>query len=288
MTMTLSARVFIAGARGTAGSAIAARLKADGHAIIASTSDAANKGHLEQLGYEAVSIDLADAGEVDLAIRDSGPDFVVNAARGRKNAAVEEPLFAQHLADASEATGIRGMIYVSVFHADKQTGVPHFDVKAQIERMLDARSFPAFSLRSPTFMNLLVSPMVLGGILEKSVFVSPSAPETRIGYLHADDLAKVASHCIQSTFEPGIFTLAGPEALTPVDISNRFSSALNKSIEVQQIPLDAIKQRAGPDLAAMAEYLNAHDFVVTHPQYPNGFSPDLISFDTALIRKATQ
>ena len=286
--MTLSARVFIAGARGTAGSAIAARLKADGHAIIASTSDAANERHLEKLGYEAVTVDLADAGEVDLAIRDSGPDFVVNAARGRKNAAVEEPLFAQNLADASEASGIKGMIYVSVFHADKQSGVPHFDVKAEIEAALATRPFPIVSLRAPTFMNLLVSPMVLGGIADKGVFASPSAPETRIGYLHADDLAKVASYCIKSAFKPGIFTLAGPEALTPVGISNRFSSALNKPIEVQQIPVDAIKQRAGPDLAAMAEYLNAHNFVVTQPQYPDGFSPELISFDTALIRKATQ
>lgn len=62
--MTLSTRVFIAGATGTAGSAIAERLKADGHTIIASTSDPASVRPLEQLGYDAVSIDLADAGEL--------------------------------------------------------------------------------------------------------------------------------------------------------------------------------------------------------------------------------
>ena len=288
MTITSSAHVFIAGATGTAGGAIAARLKADGHAIVASTSDALKKKGLEQLGYEAVIIDLADERGVALAIRDCAPDFVVNAARGRTNAAVEEPLFAKHLADASEATGITGMIYVSVFHADRKTGVPHFDVKAQIEGALAAKPFPVISLRPPTFMNLLVSPMVLGGVLEKGVFASPSAPETRIGYIHADDVAKVASHCIKNNFKPDVFTLAGPEALSPIEISSRFSSALDKPIDVQQIPVDAIKQRAGPDLAAMAEYLNANDFVVTHPHYPNGFSPDLIQFDTALIRKAIQ
>ncbi len=80
------ARIFIAGATGTAGSAIAVRLHRDGHGVFATTSDAGNRDKLAQLGYTPVVLDLADREAVLQAFRECAPDYIVNAARGRVDA----------------------------------------------------------------------------------------------------------------------------------------------------------------------------------------------------------
>ncbi len=285
--MESHARVLVAGATGTAGSAIAARLHRDGHSIFATTSDADNKDKLTHLGYTPLVLDLADPRAVMQAVSDCAPDYIVNAARGRVDARAEEPAFAENLAKAGETVGIRGMVYVSVFQADGNTGVPHFDIKAQIEADLSRRTFLVASLRPTTFMNLLLSPMVLGNLRENGVFASPQAPDSRIEYIHADDVAAVASHLIAGDgFDAGVFILGGPEALTTPQIAERYARVLGKPVTCQQIPIEAIRQRAGEDLAIMAEYLNQHGFVVGQSTYPAGYVPKPIMFDDALIRGA--
>ncbi len=285
--MKSHARIFVAGATGTVGSAIAARLKRDGHSIFASTSDVQNKKKLARMGYTPVVLDLASGRDVKQAIEDCAPDYIVNAARGRTDAVREEPAFAENLADAAETVGINGMVYVSVFQADGQTGVPHFDVKAQIEMDLSRRSFSMASLRPTTFMNLFFSPMVLGNVLENDVLASPQASDTLIEYIHTDEIAAVTSHLIfGDIFEDGVFIFGGPEALTIRDIADRYSRVLGKPVEIQQIPSEVIKQHAGEDLAIMADYLNTHDFVVDQSNYPAGYTPTPIIFDETLIREA--
>ncbi len=285
--MDSPARIFVAGATGTAGSAIATRLHRDGHTVFATTSDASNRKTLAQLGYTPVVLDLADREAVLQAVSDCAPDYIVNAARGRVNARAEEPVFAENLAAAGEAAKIKGMVYVSVFQADGNTGVPHFDVKAQIEADLSRRPFPVASLRPTTFMNLLLSPMVLGSLQESAVFASPQAPDSRIEYIHADDVAAVASHLISGdAFEAGVFTLGGPEVLTTPQIADRYAQVLGMPGALQQIPIEAIRQRAGEDLAIMAEYLNQHGFVVGQSTYPAGYASKPTMFDDALIRGA--
>ncbi len=287
--MKSHARIFVAGATGTAGRAIAARLKRDGHSIFATTTDAKNKKKLVQMGYTPVVVDLTNSSAVTQAIADCTPDYIVNAAREQTDAVKEEPAFAKNLADATEAVGIRGMVYMSVFQADGQTGVPHFDIKAQIEAALSRRSFPVANLRPTTFMNLLLSPMVLGNVVENGVFASPQASDALIAYIHTDEIAAIASHLISGdTFESGIFSFGGPEALTARDIAERYSRVLGKPIDIQQIPTEAIKQRAGTELAIMAEYLNTHGFVVGQPNYPAGYTPKPLIFDETLIREALQ
>ncbi len=283
--MRSHARVFVAGATGTAGSAIAARLKRDGHTVFASTSDARKKEKLQRMGYTATVLDLANNRDVSQVVKDCAPDYLVHAARGRKNAEIEELSFAENLADAAEVVGIQGMVYVSVFQADSRTGVPHFDVKAQIETALSRRLFSVASLRPTTFMNLLLSPMVLENVVKNGIFASPQAPDTLIEYIHADDVADVSSHLIAGdTFEAGTFAFGGPEPLTVLEIADRYSRVLGKPVEVQPIPIETIRQRAGANLATMAEYLNTHGFVVEQSNYPAGFVPNPIVFDESLIR----
>ncbi|PID97391.1 MAG: hypothetical protein CSA84_00055 [Actinomycetales bacterium] len=285
--MRSQARVFVAGATGTAGSAIAARLRRDGHTVIASTSTAEAAPTLQRMGYTPVVLDLADRRDVRQAVEDHAPDIVVNAARGRTNATTQEPRFADALAEAADAVGIDGMVYVSVFRADARTGVPHFDVKAQIEGSLSGRTFPVAVLRPTTFMNLLLSPMVTGSVRDHGVFASPQGPDSAIAYIHADEVAAVAGHLIAADrLEAGVFAFGGPEPLTTREIADRYGQVLGQPIDVQQIPLEAIRQSAGEDLAAMAAYLNTHDFIVSEPTFPAGYVPEPITFDEARIQAA--
>ncbi len=71
-------KIFIAGATGTLGIPLVHELVEKGHQVIGLTRTEAKRPMLEKLGANAVIADALDAGEVKSAIRDAGPDAVVD------------------------------------------------------------------------------------------------------------------------------------------------------------------------------------------------------------------
>jgi len=71
-------KIFIAGATGTLGIPLVHELVANGHQVIGLTRAEAKRPVLEKLGAGAVIADALDANAIDRAVRDAGPDAVVD------------------------------------------------------------------------------------------------------------------------------------------------------------------------------------------------------------------
>ncbi|MFI9842030.1 NAD-dependent epimerase/dehydratase family protein [Nonomuraea sp. NPDC051941] len=120
-------RVFVAGGSGVLGQRLVPLLVARGHQVTASTTSAAKRGLLEQLGAEAVVMDGLDAVSVGEAVAKARPDAIVHqmtaisvAHAGKPDMKHMDRWFAgtnrlrtegtDHLLAAAEATGVTGFV----------------------------------------------------------------------------------------------------------------------------------------------------------------------------------
>jgi 2-alkyl-3-oxoalkanoate reductase len=78
-------RVFIAGATGVVGRRLVPLLVSTGHDVVASTTSAAKVALIEQMGADAVRLDVLDAAATLQAIKDAKPDAIVHQATALSN-----------------------------------------------------------------------------------------------------------------------------------------------------------------------------------------------------------
>ena len=57
-----------------------------------------------------------------------------------------------NFADAAKQVGVRHFVYSSVANADKNTGIPHFDSKYEIEKYIQSIQLPYTIIRPVSFM----------------------------------------------------------------------------------------------------------------------------------------
>jgi len=92
---------------------------------------------------------------------------------------------------AKEVGGIRHFIYSSVCCADKNTGLPHFDSKCQIEQHLVKSGLPYTILRPVYFMENYLTPKILEGI-KNGIFYSHLKADTKLQLIAVRDIGKFA------------------------------------------------------------------------------------------------
>jgi uncharacterized protein YbjT (DUF2867 family) len=91
---------------------------------------------------------------------------------------------------AAKRSDVRHTVYGSVYAADKKTGVPQFEVKAQIEDLLKTSYLPYTILRPAFFMENFLNDFFPGTSqhLEKSVLRQPLRPHDTLAVISKDDL----------------------------------------------------------------------------------------------------
>lgn len=89
-------------------------------------------------------------------------------------------------ADAAKAAGIQHLVYSSVGSAERQTGIPHFESKYQIEEHIRAIGLPHTMLRPVFLMENFLSnrDTIVSGTLAE-----PLMPATPLQLVAVDDMA---------------------------------------------------------------------------------------------------
>lgn len=217
--------ILVTGSTGTIGSRVVANLAQQGVVVHALTRSI-EKAKFPP-GVTPVTGDLMDIDATESAIAKASTLFLLNAVTP------DELTLALLTLSLAREAGVKGIVYLSVFHSDVFTDVPHFAGKYTVERMIEDCNVPATILRPNYFMQNDLS--MKDALLGKGVYPQPIGGKG-VSMVDARDIAEAAALCLverEKAAEPlprETIELVGPGALTGEAIAGIWSEALGRQI----------------------------------------------------------
>jgi uncharacterized protein YbjT (DUF2867 family) len=147
------------------------------------------------------------------------------------------------------------LIYSSVADANKQTGIPHFESKALVEKHIAGLGIPYTISAAASFMENVVAPWSIGA-LRQGTYAFPMPPKRVIQLIAVADIGAFAAALIERREQVfgKRFDLAGDE-LSGEEQAKILSQAIGRPINYQEIPIAAARQQS-EDVAIMFEWFD--------------------------------
>jgi uncharacterized protein YbjT (DUF2867 family) len=264
--------VLVTGATGRQGGAVARALLGRGHRVRALTRrpDREPARELDRLGAELVQGDFDDHDSLRQALKDVDAVFVMGtpfegdpATETRQGIAV---------LDAADAADVEQVVYTSVASAFDDTGIPHFDSKAAVERHLDRLGRRHTVIAPAGFLENLAAPWTVPGLREgKYVFALP--PDRRLQQVAVADIGAFAALVLSEPdrFDGQRIELASTEATGP-EVAEALTRATGREIEYEELPMEAVRAGGDADYTRMIEFFRGRgyrvDIEALHAEYP--------------------
>jgi uncharacterized protein YbjT (DUF2867 family) len=249
----MSRTILITGATGKQGGATLHNLLGKGFHLRALTrkpdSDAARA--LVNTGVEVVKGDLNDDASLKAALAGAWGVYAVQNTWEAGVTLEEEQ--GKRIAQYAREAGVEHFVYASVGSAHRETGIPHFDNKSRVEETVRSLGFPSHVIIRPVFfMENLLSPWFLNG----DKLMVALQPTTSLQMIAVEDVglfgAMAFTHAAQMKGRE--LDIAGDSKTMP-ETAAILSRALGRTIEFQQLPIDAVRQNSD-DLATMLEWFD--------------------------------
>ncbi|MEH2419911.1 MAG: NmrA/HSCARG family protein [Nostoc sp.] len=246
--------ILVTGATGNQGGAVARHLLQRGNFKVRAFVRDPNKPAaqaLQQAGAELVVGEFSDRASLDRALQ--GAYGVFSIQTFLKDGLEAEIRDGKTVADAAKAAGIQHFVYSSVGSAERNTGIPHFDSKFQVEEYIRSLGLP-YTMMRPVFFFYnynTMRPMVEAGTLSQ-----PLSLETKLQQLSEEDYGEM----VAEVFDRPTDFLNREEEVASVDmtmpeIAAASSRVLGKTVNYQQIPFEAFEQQAGEEVTIMYRWL---------------------------------
>src|ERR671917_2404442 len=262
--------ILVCGATGSQGGAVARSLLDRGFRIRALTRDAQKPEAqaLAEHGAEVVQGDMEDRSSMDRVLE--GAYGVFSMQNFWEAGYDREVRQGKTVADAAKAAGAEHYVYSSVGSAHRQTGIPHFDSKWEVEEHVRGLGLPYTVLRPVFFMQNweYMREPILGGTLPQ-----PLDPDKPFQMIDADDIGVFAAMAFENP--DGWFgrevDLAGDE-LTMPEIAGTFSRVTGREVDYFQVPWDQFEEQMGEEYAVMYRWFNDYgyeaDIAALRQEYP--------------------
>jgi len=257
--MTQALTVVVTGSTGNQGGAVARGLLERDHKVRAVTRDPnSNQAKaLAKAGATLVAASLEDGAAITKALEGATSLFAMTTPFGGGTDAETRQGVAA--ADAAKSAGVH-LVFNSVGSANRQTGVPHFDSKYEVEKHIAKIGVRATILGPAYFMDNLSFGKEQ---LAKGTYAAALPPTRTLAQIAVADIGAVAVRVLE---DPGRFTgkrfdLAGDE-LTGNDVVAILSRVTGRPFAYYQVPLDVIRQGMGEDGARMYEWFDRVGFTV--------------------------
>ena len=250
--------ILVSGSTGQQGGAVMRNLLKRGFAVRALTRDPEKPeaGELAGLGAEVVSGDLEDRSSIERVL--DGVHGVFSVQQFWESGVEGETRQGMKLTDAAKAAGVEHLVYSSVGSAHRETGIPHFDSKWEVEEHVRASGVPYTVLRPVFFMQNweMMRDPILGGTLPQ-----PLDPEKPFQMIDADDIGVFAAMAFEN---PNGWTgrevdLAGDE-LTMPEIADTFSRVIGGQVDYFQTPWDQFEEQMGEEYTVMYRWFDDHGY----------------------------
>ena len=248
--------VLVTGATGRQGGAVIRHMLPKGWKLRALTRNP--DGHeaeaLARRGIEVIGGDLED------------PDSIARAAIGVYGiysvqdfwavGAKREVQQGKNVANAAKKADIRHCVYSSVGGAERNTKIPHWESKWEVENYIRQLGLPATVIRPVSFMETYYIDQVEIGIL-KGKLADPIGGNKSYQTIATDDIGAFVALAFErpSEFIGKALEIAGSE-LTNVEAAKVFSRVLGKPVKFQRIPLPVVRLLLGKEFHAMFRWFN--------------------------------
>ena len=164
--MSKKLSVLVMGATGNQGGSVVQHLLSRGHHIrgLTRNPDSDSAKRLSEQGVEVMKGDFSDPDSLLKAA--SGVDTMYAMSTPFEKGTDAEVEQGVAIADVAKKAEVGHFIFGSVANADKNTGVPHFDSKYEIEKHIVSLGIP-YTISAPVFfMDNYLSPWILPSIKE--------------------------------------------------------------------------------------------------------------------------
>ena len=280
--MAKALTVVTTGSTGKQGGAVARGLLERGHKVRAVTRDpnSSQAKALANAGATLVEASREDTAAITKALEGATSLFAMTTPFGGGTDAETRQGVAA--ADAAKAAGVH-LVFTSVNSANRQTGVPHFDSKYEVEKHIAKVGVRATILAPAFFMENLAFGKEQ---LARGVYAATLPPTRTLAQIAVADIGAVAVRVLEDArrFTGKRFDLASDE-LTGNDVVAILSRVTGRPFAYFQIPLDVIRQRMGEDGAKMSEWLDRVGYTADRAALRREF-PDVAFHDFESWAKA--
>jgi len=260
--------VVVTGSTGKQGGAVARGLLERGHKVRAITRDPSSSQakSLANAGATLVAASLEDTAAITKALAGATSLFAMTTPSGGTDAETRQGVAA---ADAAKVAGVH-LVFTSVGSANRQTGIPHFDSKYEVEKHIAKVGVRATILAPAYFMENLSYGQEQ---LAKGIYAATLPPARTLAQVAVADIGAVAVRVLEDAgrFTGKRFDLASDE-LTGNDVVAILSRVTGRPFSYYQVPLDVIRQRMGEDGTRMYEWFDRVGFTVDRAALHREFS----------------
>jgi uncharacterized protein YbjT (DUF2867 family) len=245
--------IAVTGATGAQGGATARALLAAGHRVRALTRrlDSPAARTLRALGAELRPADFDDRASLDSAFAGADALFAVTTPFGTD--LPTETRQGATLVDAAVAARLGHIVLTTAAHADRGTGVPHYESKYLVERRLPGRGVPWTVIGPAAFMDNYAGGWTLDGLRE-GIFAWPMPADRPLALITAGDIGAFAALVLQRRDEfAGRRIDIASDVRTPAQLTEILAAAMGRPVAYRQVPLAHVRTRS-EDLASMFGY----------------------------------
>ena len=246
--------VFVIGATGQQGGAVADRLLADGWQVRVLTRrpDSDRARSLARAGAQVIAGSLEDPATIDRCV--NGAYGVYSVHPGPLAPEQDEVKAGKAVTDAAVKYGVAHLVYSSGLGADRG-GQP---TKWEIEQYIAASGVSATVLRPSSFMENLITQSATVGISDGALRTAAAA-HVRQQFIALDDIGAFTALALRNPddYRDRTLELVG-DVLTPPEVAAQVGAALGRPVPYIQRPIEELR-RINERFARGYELLNSGD-----------------------------
>jgi uncharacterized protein YbjT (DUF2867 family) len=263
--------ILVTGATGHQGGAIARELLHRGHFNVRAFVRDAHKAaaaELESTGAEMMEGDFDDRASLDRALQGVQGVFSVQGLEGGLDAEIRH---GKAIADAAKSAGVQHFVYSSVGSAERNTGIPHFDSKFQIEEHIRALGL-SHTIMRPVFFFFNYD--ALRPKVEKGILPQPLKPDTKLQQLCEDDYGRMVAEVFERREEfLGTALEVASVTMTMAEAARTLSQVVERNIKYEQIPFEEFEKQAGKEVGIMFRWFEADGYRANLAALEREFGP---------------
>lgn len=250
--------ILVTGATGKQGGAALHHLVNHGWHVRALVRDPAKPAAqaLAEMGVEICKGNLDDRNSVLAAAKDS---YGIFSVQGLEEGVETEFRQGKLLADIGRQINVTHFVYSSVGGADRNTGIPYFESKWQIEQYIHSLNLPATILRPVFFMENFLSPQMRNSILEGTLSL-PLRPEKTLQMIAVDNIGGFAAAAFEDPqkYIGQTLEIAGDELTMPL-VARILKKVIDRDVRFIEMPMEQMS-KANPGWATMFKWFNDYGY----------------------------